>query len=101
MQDAAPRLETALELAEALRLPEVFAQALTSKSILYTYRNRLEEAGILLEGALARALEHDLHAAAVRAFNNLAVTLESLDRYAEASFRSSGPPELRAFLTER
>jgi tetratricopeptide (TPR) repeat protein len=81
---AAPLLETSLELAEALRLPEVFAQALTSKSILYTYRNRLEEAGILLEGALARALEHDLHAAAVRAFNNLAVVLESLDRYGEA-----------------
>ena len=37
-EDAAPRLELALELSEALGLPEVFAQALTSKSILYTAR---------------------------------------------------------------
>ena len=81
---AAPRLEVALELAEALGLPEVFAQALTSKSVFYTYRNRLEEGRILLEGALERALEGDFHAAAVRAFNNLAVVLESSDRYAEA-----------------
>jgi class 3 adenylate cyclase/tetratricopeptide (TPR) repeat protein len=81
---AAPRLEVALELAEALRLPEVFAQALTSKSVFYTYRNRLEEGRILLEGALERALEGDFHAAAVRAFNNLAVVFESSDRYAES-----------------
>ena len=81
---AAPRLEVALELAEALRLPEIFAQALTSKSVFYTYRNRLEEGRILLEGALEKALAGDFHAAAVRAFNNLAVLLESSDRYAEA-----------------
>ena len=61
-----------------------FAQALTSKSIFYTYRNRLEEGRILLEGALERALAGDFHAAAMRAFNNLAVVLESSDRYAEA-----------------
>ncbi len=67
------------------RLPEVFAQGvLTSKSIFYTYRNRLEEGRILLEGALERALAGEFHAAALRAFNNLAVTLESSDRYAEA-----------------
>jgi tetratricopeptide (TPR) repeat protein len=77
-------LERALELAEALRLPEVLAQALTSKSVVFTQRNRLEEARILLEGALERALENDLHAPALRAFNNLAVVYESSDRYAEA-----------------
>jgi class 3 adenylate cyclase/tetratricopeptide (TPR) repeat protein len=81
---AAPRLEVALELSEALALPEIFAQALTSKSVFYTYRNRLEEGRILLEGALERALAGDFHAAAVRAFNNLAVLFESGDRYAEA-----------------
>jgi class 3 adenylate cyclase len=87
---AAPRLEVALELAEALRLPEVFAQALTSKSLLFSQRNRLEEARILLEGALERALESDLHAPAFRAMNNLAVNYESHDQYklaAEASDR--------------
>ena len=82
---AAPRLEVALELAEALRLPEVFAQALTSKSLLYSQRNRLEEGRILLEGALERALENDLHFAAFRAMNNLAVVYESSDQFAEAA----------------
>jgi class 3 adenylate cyclase/tetratricopeptide (TPR) repeat protein len=81
---AAPHLERALELAEALRLPEVFVQALTSKSILFASRNRLEEARILLEGALDRALEHDLHAASLRTRNNLGVVLEAADRYADA-----------------
>ena len=81
---AGPRLEVALALAEALALPDVFAQALTSKSIFYTYRNRLQEGQILLEGALERALAGDLTSAAMRAYNNLAVVFESLDRYAEA-----------------
>jgi len=80
---ASPHLERALELAEALNLPEVFCQALTSKSLLFTTRNRLEEARILLEGSLERALENDLHTAALRALNNLGVVLESSDRYAE------------------
>jgi tetratricopeptide (TPR) repeat protein len=82
--EAAPHLELALEFAEALDLPEVFAQALTSKSLLLAGRNRLEESRIALEGSLAHALANDLPAAALRAFNNLAVVFESRDRYAEA-----------------
>jgi predicted ATPase len=81
---AAPHLERALELAEEFDLPEVFAQALTSKALLYTSRNRLEEGRILLEGALDHALQHDQHNPALRATNNLAVLHESSDRYAEA-----------------
>jgi class 3 adenylate cyclase/tetratricopeptide (TPR) repeat protein len=81
---AAPHLERALELAEALNLPEVFSQALTSKSILFTSRNRLREARILLEGSLERALENELHGAALRALNNLGVVLESSDEYEAA-----------------
>jgi class 3 adenylate cyclase/tetratricopeptide (TPR) repeat protein len=91
---AAPHLERALELAEALRLPEVFVQALTSKSILFTSRNRLEEARILLEGALDRALEQDLHAASLRTRNNLGVVLEAADRYADAVDTIDGGLEL-------
>ena len=60
-EEGVPRLELALELAEALRLPEVFCQALTSKAIAYVNQNRLEEGRILLEGALERALANDLH----------------------------------------
>ena len=83
-EEGAPRLELALELAEALRLPEVFCQALTSKAISYVNQNRLEEGRILLEGALERALANDLHTAATRTINNLAVDHESADRYREA-----------------
>ncbi len=79
--DASPRLELALELAEALALPEILAQALTSKSGMFSRVNRLEEARILLEGALAIALENDLPAAAIRALNNLSVVFESSDRF--------------------
>jgi class 3 adenylate cyclase/tetratricopeptide (TPR) repeat protein len=81
---AAPHLERALELAEALNLPDVFIQALTSKSILFVSRNRLGEARILLEGSLDRALENELHGAALRALNNLGVVLESSDQYTDA-----------------
>ena len=98
---AAPRLEVALELAEALRLPEVFAQALTSKSLLYSQRNRLEEGRILLEGALERALENDLHFAAFRAMNNLAVVYESSDQFAEAADLSDRGLELARRVGDR
>jgi class 3 adenylate cyclase/tetratricopeptide (TPR) repeat protein len=98
---AAPRLEVALELAEALGLPEVFAQALTSKSLLYSQRNRLEEARILLEGALERALAHDLHAPALRAMNNLAVAHESSDQFADAVAISDRGLELARRVGDR
>ena len=52
---------------------------------MFTARNRLEEARILLEGALELALANDLHAAAFRALNNLAVNHESQDRYRDAA----------------
>ena len=81
---AVPHLERALELAEALKLPEVLTQALTTKGAVLNRRNRLEEGRLLLEGALALALEHDIPAAAIRASNNLAVVYESSDRYADA-----------------
>ena len=98
---AAPRLEVALELAEALSLPEVLAQALTSKSLLYSQRNRLEEGRILLEGALERALAHDLHFAAFRAMNNLAVVYESSDQYADAVTISDRGLELARKVGDR
>ncbi len=69
---AAPYLERALSLAEALDQPETLAEALNSKgSLLFSHRHRPREAMLLLEGALAIALAHDLHSAALRAYNNL------------------------------
>jgi predicted ATPase/class 3 adenylate cyclase len=99
--EAAPRLELALELAEALRLPEVFCQALTSKAILYTARDRLEESRILLEGALGLALANDLHAVATRTFNNLAVNHESADKFRDAVDACTGALELARRVGDR
>jgi tetratricopeptide (TPR) repeat protein len=42
------------------------------------------EARILIEGALAVTLEHDLHAATLRAYNNLITTLWQGDKWREA-----------------
>jgi len=79
--EALLRLEFALELAEAWGVPEIHAQALTSKAITLMQTNRLAEARILLEGARATAVAHDLPAATIRAINNLAVIMESVDDY--------------------
>jgi class 3 adenylate cyclase/tetratricopeptide (TPR) repeat protein len=98
---AAPYLEQALELAEALRLDEVFAQAMTSKAMLCLPRNRLEESRILLQGALDFALTHDLPSAALRAFNNLAVVFESADRYGDALETSNRGLELARRVGDR
>jgi class 3 adenylate cyclase/tetratricopeptide (TPR) repeat protein len=67
---AAARIEFALEIAEALRLPEVLSQALNTKALIL--EGRPMERYALLKQALEIALEHDLVAAALRAFNNLA-----------------------------
>ena len=70
-EPAAAHLERALTLAEELRLPETLAHALNSKAVMMLYRGRDREASILVRGALAVALEHDLHDAALRAYNNV------------------------------
>jgi tetratricopeptide (TPR) repeat protein len=81
--EAAPLLEEALELAEQLELPEVFAQALASKALSIVYASRLDEGATLLRRSLKVALEHDLHAAALRALNNLGYVMEARDRFAD------------------
>src|SRR5262249_175166 len=81
---ALPRLESALELAEMLNLPETFSQALNTKGILLVSRGRMLEGVGLLRHALQVALEHDKPTAALRAYFNLADTLSQADRYEEA-----------------
>ena len=79
------RIEAALEMAESLALPEVFAQALTTKGILLgSNRGRPQESLALLRFALQTAIEHDKPSAALRASYNLADQLAQLDRYSEA-----------------
>jgi predicted ATPase/class 3 adenylate cyclase len=81
---ALQRLETALGLAEALLLPEVLSQALTTKGTLLASHGRKQEGLALMRFALDTALEHDKPSAALRASYNLADTLAQVDRYDEA-----------------
>ena len=79
------RIESALDLAEALLLHEVLSQALNSKAMMLAARDRLKEGLALLNYALEVAIEHDKPSAALRAYYNLADTLTRIDRYEEAA----------------
>jgi class 3 adenylate cyclase/tetratricopeptide (TPR) repeat protein len=81
---ASARIETALALAEALLLPEVFSQALNTKAIMLTSRNRRQEAAVLVRHALEVALEASKPSAAMRAYNNVGDILAQGDRFEEA-----------------
>jgi tetratricopeptide (TPR) repeat protein len=81
---AQERVERALEVAEALGLPEVLAEALDTKALILVGKGRSQEGSALLRFSLDVALEHDKPSAALRAYNNLADTTGSLDRYQEA-----------------
>jgi tetratricopeptide (TPR) repeat protein len=78
---ATERLEFALEIAERLGLPAVLASALNTKSLTLIHRPRESEA--LHRQALAIALDADLVSEALRAYNNINVALDSLDRVEE------------------
>jgi class 3 adenylate cyclase/tetratricopeptide (TPR) repeat protein len=82
---ALTRVETALQLAEALYLPEVLAQALNTKGIVYFVQGRPREGLFLLRQALEVALEHDKPSAALRAYFNLADSLARVDRFEESA----------------
>jgi tetratricopeptide (TPR) repeat protein len=81
---AAERVESALEVAETLWLPEIVAQALITKSIVADTMGRSEESIALLKHALELALENDLPWAALRAHANLGDTLARRERFDEA-----------------
>lgn len=82
---AAQRIETALDLAEALSLPEVLSQALNTKAIILNARGRRTEALVLVRHALEIALDNDKPIAALRAFYNVAGMLNTLDRHEDAA----------------
>src|SRR5581483_10603388 len=81
---AAQRIETALDMAEALVLPEVLSQALNTKAIILFAHDRPREGLTLLRFALEAALEHDKPSAAMRAYYNLADSLARLDEFEQA-----------------
>ena len=76
------RVELALDIAEALELPAIVAEALNTKSVLY--QERPHESGALMREALRIALDHDLTSPALRAYNNLAYLLGLHDHFDEA-----------------
>ena len=78
---AAPRIEEALRLAEALALDEPLVHALTSKATLLMFEGRWTESSLLYEGALARARAAELHDRWMGVANNYGVLLEYSDRY--------------------
>jgi predicted ATPase/class 3 adenylate cyclase len=81
---ALERVESALQLAEGLALPETLSMALNTKGLIYVAHGRVLEGIALLRYALEIALENDKPAAALRAYFNLADSLSQVDRYEEA-----------------
>jgi tetratricopeptide (TPR) repeat protein len=84
LERAGERIDSALDAGERLFLPEVLAQALNTKGMILVARGRREEGLALLRHALALALEHDLPAAAVRAYVNVSHQLHDRLRWDEA-----------------
>jgi tetratricopeptide (TPR) repeat protein len=82
---ALERLEVALEIAEALFLPEIVAEALNTKAVVMVMRGRPVEAGALFRQALKVALDHDKPSAALRVYFNLSDSVGHQDRYDEAA----------------
>jgi class 3 adenylate cyclase/tetratricopeptide (TPR) repeat protein len=76
-------IELALDLAEALKLPEVLAEALNTKGVML-YR-RATESEALIRQAVMVAITHDLPPAALRAQYNLAGLFMEHDRHDEAA----------------
>jgi class 3 adenylate cyclase/tetratricopeptide (TPR) repeat protein len=85
VEEAMERNELALELAEALELPDVLSHGLNTKSlILYYVRRRPQEATVLMRHALEVALTHERSEPALRAYNNMTSYFAAEDRYREA-----------------
>jgi class 3 adenylate cyclase len=82
---ALERLEVALDVAEALSLPETLAQALNTKGVVLMTRGRRTEGVALVRKALEVALAHDKPSAALRAYYNLADSTVQADRLEESA----------------
>jgi class 3 adenylate cyclase/predicted ATPase len=64
-------MERALSIAEALKLPELLAQGLNGKATMYVNTARIEEARLLLAGAVEIARQHGRSVQMSRAAGNL------------------------------
>jgi len=82
---ARARVETALDMAEALALPQVLSEALNTKGVILHARERPREGLTLQRYALEVALENDKPSAGLRAYYNIADSLARGDRFEEAA----------------
>jgi tetratricopeptide (TPR) repeat protein len=78
-------LDFALEIAEALVLPDALSDALNTKGLIAAQRGRREEALGLMRHAVAIAVENDLGESALRAYFNLAFLTAGRDRMEDAT----------------
>ena len=81
---ALERVEAALEIAEALALPETLSSAFNTKALWLVAKGRKNEGLILMRHALDVAIEHDKPTAALRGYYNLSDALSQVDRYEDA-----------------
>ncbi|HLY85461.1 MAG TPA: adenylate/guanylate cyclase domain-containing protein [Gaiellaceae bacterium] len=82
---AGERVERALEIAEALVLPDVLVHALNTKHLVLDEAGRHEEALALLEHAIALGREHDLGEPLARALYNFSYQFACRDRFRESA----------------
>ena len=86
---AMERVELALDFAERHGHAQVFCQAINTKGLILGGRGRHEEARALLTCALDQALASDLHGAALRAYNNLAASLQGFEPARAAEYTAA------------
>jgi len=85
VDEATARNELALDIGEALLLPDVISHGLNTKALILNARGRHQEAELLLRHALELALANDIWEAAVRGYSNLLFLVGPVgDRWREA-----------------
>ncbi|TMK16604.1 MAG: zinc-ribbon domain-containing protein [Actinobacteria bacterium] len=84
LDDAWDRLEVALRTAEAMWLPDVLSEALNTKALVLSARDRPEESLALLTRSLELAREGDVPHSALRAYSNLSNHMMELERWDDA-----------------
>ena len=95
VDEAMEKNELALEMAEALDLPDVLSHGLNTKAaLLYFGRNRRREGILLMRHALEIALANDRVEPALRAYNNLAAFLDNEGLQRESNAIAEGFLEL-------
>jgi len=85
LDDAWDRLEVALRTAEAMWLPDVLSEALNTKALVLSTRDRPEESLALLTRSLELAREGDVPHSALRAYSNLSNHMMELERWDDAA----------------